>query len=388
MRVCLVYDCLYPYTVGGAERWLRTLAAELAAQGHDVTYVTRKQWDDGEEPSIDGVRVVAASPGGPLYTDDGRRRIGPPLRFGLGVFLHLLRNRGRYDTIHSVAFPYFSLFAARAAAPRTELWVDWFEVWSRDYWNDYLGRVAGFIGWAVQRLCVRLTRRAFVFSRLHGRRLVEEGLRSEPIRLSGLYAGATEPAQSPDAEREPLVLFAGRHIPEKRADVVPGAVAAARRSVPDLRGLILGDGPEREKVLNAIAAAGASSFVDAPGFVSAEAVDAAFSRASCHVLASSREGYGLVVIEAAAAGTPSVVVAGADNAAAELIEEGVNGFVAASVDELPSAIVRVLEAGPELRRRTADWFAANANELSAAESAKQIAAEYAKAAALSPPGRQ
>jgi glycosyltransferase involved in cell wall biosynthesis len=379
VRVCLIYDCLYPYTVGGGERWLRTLASALAAEDHDVTYLTLQQWPEGEEPQIDGVRVVAVAPGAALYTEGGRRRIGPPLRFGLGVFTHLLRNRGRYDTIHSVAFPYFSLFAVRAAAPRTELAVDWFEVWSREYWNEYLGRVGGWIGWAVQRLCVRLTPRAFVFSRLHEQRLEEEGLRSRPIRLSGLYAGPTVPAQSPEAEREPLVLFAGRQIPEKRADVVPGAVAAARRSVPELRGLILGDGPERERVLQAIEAADAATFVDAPGFVSADEVHEAFARASCHVLPSAREGYGMVVIEAAAAGTPTVVVAGPDNAAAELIEDGVNGFVAASVDDLPQAIARVHEQGPELRRRTADWFAANAKALSAAESARQIAARYASA---------
>ena len=32
MRICVVYDCLYPYTVGGAERWYRALAERLAAQ--------------------------------------------------------------------------------------------------------------------------------------------------------------------------------------------------------------------------------------------------------------------------------------------------------------------------------------------------------------------
>jgi len=46
---------------------------------------------------------------------------------------------------------------------------------------------------------------------------------------------------------------------------------------------------------------------------------------------SAREGFGLVVAEAASRGTPSVVVAGEDNAAAELVVEGENGFVAASV---------------------------------------------------------
>ena len=48
----------------------------------------------------------------------------------------------------------------------------------------------------------------------------------------------------------------------------------------------------------------------------------------CLVLPSRREGYGLVVIEAAAHGTPSVVVADPDNAAVELVTEGVNGFIA------------------------------------------------------------
>ena len=57
------------------------------------------------------------------------------------------------------------------------------------------------------------------------------------------------------------------------------------------------------------------------------------------------------VVEAAASGVPSVVVAGEDNAATELIEEGVNGFVApsASADDLADAIERVNDAGPALR---------------------------------------
>ena len=77
-------------------------------------------------------------------------------------------------------------------------------------------------------------------------------------------------------------------------------------------------------------------------------------RASVH-----REGYGLVVVEAAAQGVPSVVVQSPDNAALELVEDGVNGVVARSTepDELAAAILRVHEAGPALRASTADWFA-------------------------------
>src|SRR5206468_11281564 len=62
MRICLVYDCLFPYTVGGAERWYRNLADRLVAAGHDVTYLTLTQWDDGVAPDLPGVEVHTVGP--------------------------------------------------------------------------------------------------------------------------------------------------------------------------------------------------------------------------------------------------------------------------------------------------------------------------------------
>ena len=48
--------------------------------------------------------------------------------------------------------------------------------------------------------------------------------------------------------------------------------------------------------------------VEAPGFVDAERVDAALRRALCMVLPSQREGYGLIVVEAAARGLHRLVL--------------------------------------------------------------------------------
>src|ERR687886_2522548 len=89
LRVCLVYDCLFPHTVGGAERWYRNLAERLARAGHDVTYLTLRQWDRAERPHVCGVDVVAVGPRMQLYAR-GRRRLVPPLVFGLGVLAHLV----------------------------------------------------------------------------------------------------------------------------------------------------------------------------------------------------------------------------------------------------------------------------------------------------------
>jgi glycosyltransferase involved in cell wall biosynthesis len=382
MRICMVYDCLYPWTVGGAERWYRNLAERLAADGHDVTYLTLRQWDRGVDASYARVKVVAVGPRMALYTGP-RRRILPPLAFGAGVLAHLARHGGRYDVVHTASFPYFSLLAAGALRPlrRFDLVVDWHEVWSREYWREYLGRAGGAAGYAVQLLCARLPQRAFCFSRLHRDRLLAEGLRGSATLLEGEYAGDLTPPEPRAAE--PSVVFAGRHIPEKRAPAVVAAVRCARERIPELTGTIFGDGPERPAVLEAIAREGMEGVVSAPGFVAAEELEQGLGRALCMVLPSRREGYGLIVVEACAAGTPSVVVRAPDNAATELIEEGVNGFVAASAspEDLADAIARVHAAGPELRRSTADWFARNARRLSLGSSVDVVARSYAGGAA-------
>jgi glycosyltransferase involved in cell wall biosynthesis len=249
-------------------------------------------------------------------------------------------------------------------------------VWSRDYWREYLGRIGGDVGYLVQLLCARVPQRAFCFSQLHAARLRGEGLRGEVTVLEGEYAG---PQLAPSAvPAEPLVVFAGRMIREKRAVSGVRGVAAAITRLPGLRGVFFGDGPEREAVLREIAAGGAAASITAPGFVAAEEVDRALAHALCMLLPSRREGYGMVVVEAAARGTPSIVVAAEDNAATELIEEGVNGFVAPSAEPeaIAAAIVRVHEAGIELRQSTASWFAENARRLSLESSLEHVLATY------------
>jgi glycosyltransferase involved in cell wall biosynthesis len=361
--------------VGGAERWYRNLALRLAEDGHAVTYLTMRQWDAAEAPELRGVRVVAVTPRMALYTRD-RRRLAPPLLFGFGVLRHLLRRGRRYDVVHTASFPYFSLLAAAAVRPlaRYRLVVDWHELWTRGYWREYLGPVGGRVGWLVQRLCLRVPQRAFCFSRLVERRLLAEGVHGEPTVLEGQFEG--EPAAAP-LPAEPVVVFAGRHIPEKNPVAVVHAVAKARETIPELRAEIYGDGPERPKVLAAIAEHGLETVVEAPGFVASEVVEAALGRALALVLPSRREGYGLVVLEALSRGTPVVLLSGEDSAAVEFIEDGINGYVTAEdTDALAAAIARVRSGGSSLRDSAHAWFAGNAARLSLETSLRGVSAAY------------
>jgi glycosyltransferase involved in cell wall biosynthesis len=365
LRICLVFDCLYPYTVGGGERWYRALAEGLAGRGRRVTYLTRLQWEPASGGAdVPGVDVIAVAPAMELYVE-GRRSVSVQLRFALGVFRHLLVHGARYDVVQTPAL-HVSLLAVLAARPfrRFQLVVDWFEVWTREYWLEYLGGVAGRLGWAAQRFTARSRHEALSFSRLHARRLEQLGHRGPVTLVEGLSVLADDdPAPVPT---EPLVVFAGRQIPEKQAPAVVRAVAHARERIPGLEAEIFGDGPERGEVLRLIAANGLDGIVRAPGFAAAEEVRERLRRALCHLFPSRREGYGIVVVEAAALGTPTVVVESPDNAALELVVDGENGVVARSAEpeELAAAILRVHAAGAALRQSTVEWFRRNRKRLS------------------------
>jgi glycosyltransferase involved in cell wall biosynthesis len=376
VRICIVYDCLYPFTVGGAERWYRNVALRLAEDGHEITYLTMRQWAADDAPDVPGVEVVAVAPRMSLY-EGGRRRILPPLTFGFGVLRHLIRHRRRYEVVHTASFPYFSLLAAALVRPfaRYRLFVDWHELWTREYWRDYLGPVGGRIGRQVQRLCLRVRQHAFCFSRLVERRLRAERVHGEVTLLEGQFEGTAADSPQP---AEPIVVFAGRHIPEKNPVAVVLAVVKARETIPSLRAEVYGDGPERQKVLAAIDEHGLEGVVEAPGFVDGDVVEQSLARALCLVLPSRREGYGLVALEALSRGTPIVLVDGEDNAAAEFVVEGKNGFLApsASADDLAGAIGGVAECGAELRTSTLAWFKDNSRRLTLHESLEVVRRAY------------
>lgn len=376
MRICVVYDLLYPETVGGAERWYRNVSLRLAEEGHDVTYLTMCHWDADAEPALPGVRVIAVAGRMPLYTR-GRRRILPPLVFGLGVLWHLIRHGRRYDVVHTASFPYFSLLAAALVRPLAgyRVVVDWHEFWTRDYWREYLGPLGGGFGWKVQRLCLRVPQRAFCFSRLVEHRLAAEGVHGGVTVLGGQFEGTPSATPQPAG---PVVVFAGRHIPEKNPVAVVHAVAKARETIPELRGAIYGDGPERPRVLAAIAEYGLAGVVDAPGFVDEDVIENGLAGALCLLLPSRREGYGLVVVETLSKGTPVVLVRGEDNASTELLTEGGNGFIAPSAraDDLAAAITRVHRGGQQLRASVLTSFKRDAARLSLQRSLETVSAAY------------
>lgn len=382
MRIAIAFDCLFPWTKGGGERQYRGFAEAFAAAGHEVTYLTRLQWD--EEPVIEGIEVVAVSNDRNLYDANGVRTIGPALRYAYGLAKHLRANRHRYDAVLVAAVPSTNVPAVRAAllGSKTAVCVDWLEVWRPDQWLAYSGPVVGRVANALQWLAVKLSPIASCHSRWTARRLRAVGLRGEPVVSPGLIEPRDDLEPNTAVTSPPRVVFVGRHIADKRVETLPAAIAEARKHIPDLEATIYGDGSSRAAVLAEIERLGLGDVIRTPGFVSQEELDEGIRTAAVLVNPSQREGYGLVVVESCAVGTPVVLVEGEDNASVELVEPGVNGQVARTTADLGAAIVEVVSAGETLRKSTHDWYVRVSKTNTVRAAAMQILDRLAEAAAL------
>jgi glycosyltransferase involved in cell wall biosynthesis len=122
----------------------------------------------------------------------------------------------------------------------------------------------------------------------------------------------------------PILLSVGRLHAQKNVGFLLKLVAAITTKT-EVRGQIIGDGPERPSLEAAAAALGISNYVQFDGWLPREAVREAYQSATLLVHASSYEGMSNVILEALASGLPVAASRIPENS--ELIQDGTNGFL-------------------------------------------------------------
>lgn len=357
LSILLLYDCIYPGSVGGVEHRNFELARALAARGHKVTLAG---FADAKDTPAPGVEILPLGPRGRLYAASGKRSTGEALRFAAKV---ARMDLAPYDLIETANIPYVHLFplALRCRRAKKPLVVTWYEYWGT-YWREYLGPIRWLPYAAIERLAVPLGTAAIADSRLAADRVqahrggevpvVPVGIPIEAIRKA---AGepAAEPAQ-PGAEPAPPLIYAGRLLREKRVDLLIEAVAllpqAPDPSTPLLA--ILGTGPERDQLEEQARDLGLAERIRFLGHLATNAdVWRALGRAKVAVQPSSREGFGLFPLEAMAAGLPVVYCESPESALPELVRSGLEGTCTAPEPKaLAVALARLLSDEPERER--------------------------------------
>jgi glycosyltransferase involved in cell wall biosynthesis len=159
-----------------------------------------------------------------------------------------------------------------------------------------------------------------------------------------LRASLDLPAASPTA------VFVGRLAPEKQLPSLLRAFAAALKTVPDARLILVGDGPERTRLESLVNQLDLGRNVRFTGRLTVPQVKTWLQAADLFALVSSLEGFPCSLVEAMSTGLPAVVSGIPANT--QLIESGIHGLVAPLGDEraLTEALARLL-ADPAARLR-------------------------------------
>lgn len=351
MKVAFVYDAVHPWVTGGAQKRVWELARRLASD-HDVHWYGQKYWEGEDTIEREGVTIYGVCEPMELYAND-RRSIKQALYF-TGNLLPALLTR-EYDIIDCQEFPYFPCYVSRLSSifQSSNLFVTWYEVWG-DYWYDYLGK-PGIGGKLIEAGVAQLDATHIATSRMTRDSLSDIG--AEEIRISPLGIDFDELKSVDPVDENIDLLFGGRLIPEKNAELFVESIAEISNGRCDVDALIIGEGPERNTIENRIIELGVENSIEVIDFVDHDEFLGYIKSADVFAFPSQREGFGLVGLEALACGTPVVTSNHPQNAAQELVEPGRTGYICdVDVGDLATQLVKAESIDSEACKEFAKQF--------------------------------
>ena len=349
MRIAFVSDAIYPYNKGGKEKRLYELSTRLSSMGHDVHIYTMHWWGTPEKTRLeDGLTLHALCKNHALYKGD-RRSISQAILFSLSCFKLV---KAKFDVIDVDHMPYFPIFTTWIVCKlkHRKLNGTWHEALKRSEWVDYMGW-KGNIAALIERVSIRLPNKITVIS-VHTLELIQSELkRTKGLQLvpSGIDASTIDKIASVNIKFD--VLFVGRLVKGKNVALLVQAIALLVKNNPKIECIVIGSGIEENNILKLIKKHKLEGNIHLIGNVSHnQDVYAYMKAAKVFVLPSNREGFGMVVLEALACGTPVVTIDSPANASKSLIRHGVSGsIVSATPVALATATAEWIERTPERR---------------------------------------
>lgn len=326
MKIAFVLDVMYPFSKGGREKRLYELSHQFSAMGHDVHIFTMQLWEGGKILKDHGVTLHGIMKPRSLYNSEGKRSISHAFIFGIKSALALLHES--FDILDVDHMPYFHVLPCKFVAmlKKKKMILTWHEVWGKNYWKEYLG-AKGIFGFWLEKFSACVAYRILAVSECTKLRLHEwYGIPEEKIFV--LPNGVEESyfQDSPEEKKFDLI-FAGRFIAHKKADMFLQLVAYIKKSCPKIKAVMIGNGPEQKKLRALRASLELQGNLEMYDFLEGKAYRDLLHQSKIFVSFSSREGFGMSVLEALACGLPALVTADVDNASQFLIQDEKNGYV-------------------------------------------------------------
>ncbi|GAC1603477.1 MAG: glycosyltransferase family 4 protein [Candidatus Saccharimonadales bacterium] len=280
---------------GGAEVVNEELARRLAAAGHDVTLLVGGFTGALATETVNGYRII---------------RVGNRLTVYWEAWRYYRRHfKGRFDLVIDEinTMPFFAKFYVKEP---NLLFV---HMLCREIWFYQLPKPLGLIGYLLEPLYLRLLsdRRVLTISASTKTDLRRHGFKPDNIAVisEGIELTPVADVQAITKYPAPTLLSLGSLRAMKRTLHQVKAFELAKRSLPNLKLKIAGDAsdPYGQKVLRYIAKSPYRQDIEYLGRVSPEHKAELMQRSHLILVTSVKEGWGLIVTEAASQGTPAAV---------------------------------------------------------------------------------
>lgn len=174
-------------------------------------------------------------------------------------------------------------------------------------------------------------------------------------------------------KKDTIIIFVGRLAKEKNIDFLIKCQKNIIRNKPNIKLMIVGDGPDREKLESLAHELGISNNVIFTGNISWEDIPYYYHISDIFATASQTETQGLTVIEAMAANIPSVCIN--DEAFQSTIIDGVNGYTFKDEKEYSSLILKLHNSKKE-REKIGNQARIQAEHLSSSQYAENVVVVY------------
>jgi len=314
MKIAFVSDAVYPFNKGGKEMRIYQLTKALVAQGCQVDVYTMRWWAGGDTYEHEGVTYHAISRLYPLYHGE-RRSIKQGVLFGLAT---LRMVKYDFDVLEVDSMPFFPLYAAKfvSLVRRRPFFATWHEVWGREYWQEYLKGVKGTIAYQVERYSVLMPNHIVTVSEHTTERLRTMLRYHAPVSTipNGIDYKMIQPIRANKHVSD--VIYTGRLLAHKNVNLLIDAMVIICKQRPKTRCYIVGGGPEQAALQQQVERLGLTKNVTLTGYLETSEEVFAYMKASrVFVSPSTREGFGITVLEAYACGLSIVTVNHRDNAA-------------------------------------------------------------------------